>query len=430
VTVDRATLDALDRDELIAEALKFAVPRPEVMTRVELTDEILRLATPNPVERKRVRGWFGVARELVASVIEQGLHLPDAAALVRGDVRFEPLRPSHGPVATVTLAGIYAAQGHVARALGMLDDVLKVEPDHGVAQTLRDRLTRAHASGAPEASVDLATLRPVDSESGDPLRAFEPESDALPTVLPEPPADAPAPPSFATMSEFAPDFDSVLVPDSDADPDSDSDVDSSPGFSAEVDDDPTLRPPTNGAAQGQVHERHGDREVIDDRDDPLTLRPSAADSVAARVDGASSVDREPDTAPRERRPSLDGDSAILVRPAPTRALVYFEAEPRGTGSSVVLAVEWRLHGGAVERVEHEAAIGGTSGVVAFDGIDASAVVRAALGVRRDGKFVATAVASELRLHDEGHDVVWVPRRFLPRPAVTERSLGPLFAAIR
>lgn len=426
MTVDRAALDEMDRDELIAEALKFAVPRPEVMTRVELTDEILRLSTPNPVERKRVRGWFGVARELVASVIEQGLHLPDAAALVRGDVRFEPLRPSHGPVATVTLAGIYAAQGHVARALGMLDDVLKVEPDHGVAQTLRDRLMRAQSSGAPEASVDLATLRP-ESESTAVLDAFGPESDALPTVLPEPSDDAPAPPSFATMSEFAPDFDSVLVPDSG--PDSDSDVDSSPGFSAELDDDPTLRPPTNGAAHAPGHDRHGDREVIDDRDDPLTLRPLMADSGPAGLDGATSVDREPDTAPRERRPSLDGDSAILIRPAPTRALVYFEAESRGVGA-VVLAVEWRLHGGAVERVEHETAIGAASGVVAFDGIDASAVVRAALGVRRDGKFVATAVASELRLHDEGHDVVWVPRRFLPRPAVTERSLGPLLAAIR
>jgi len=428
VTADRAALDEMDRDALIAEALRLAVPRPEVMTRVELTDEILRLSTPNPVERKRVRGWFGVARELVASVIEQGLHLPDAAALVRGDVRFEPLRPSHGPVATVTLAGIYAAQGHVARALGMLEEVLKVEPDHGVAQTLRDRLMRTQASGGPEEPVDLATLRPDDSQAGDALQVFAPDSDALPTVMPEPSDDGPAPPSFATMSEFAPEFDSVRVPNLDADPDSESDIDSSPGFSAERDDDPTLRPPTNGAGQG--HERHVDRDVIDDREDPLTLRPSPADSGPAGFDGASSADREPETAPRERRASLDGDSAILVRPAPTRALVYFEAEPRGAGAPVVLAVEWRLHAGAVERVEHEAPIGGTSGVVAFDGIDASAVVRAALGVRRDGKFVATAVASELRLHDEGHDIVWVPRRFLPRPAVTERSLGPLLAAIR
>jgi hypothetical protein len=140
MTVDRAALEAMDRETLLAEACRHGVKRAEVMTRVELTDEILRLGVPNPTERKQIRGWLGVARDLVASVVDKGLNLPDAAAVIRGDARFEPLRAPHAPVATVTLAEIYGAQGHFSRALGILDEVLDKEADHHVARRLRDRI--------------------------------------------------------------------------------------------------------------------------------------------------------------------------------------------------------------------------------------------------------------------------------------------------
>ena len=72
------------------------------MTRVELTDEIVRLGESDPTERKRARGWLGIARDLVASVVEQGLHLPEAAALIRGEEGLELGQRAPAPVATVT----------------------------------------------------------------------------------------------------------------------------------------------------------------------------------------------------------------------------------------------------------------------------------------------------------------------------------------
>ena len=131
-------LDSLPRAQLIEKAREAGVQRPELMTRVELKDEIIRRTETDEVQRRRTRGFLGVARDLLASVVEQGLHMPDAAALIRGEVRIEANAPP--PVATVTLAEIYAAQGHVDRSLRMLDEVLEREPDHDVARKLRERL--------------------------------------------------------------------------------------------------------------------------------------------------------------------------------------------------------------------------------------------------------------------------------------------------
>jgi hypothetical protein len=148
---DRAVLEAMMREQLIAKALEVGVVKPEVLTRIELVDEILRLGTPDRDERRRVRGWLGVARDLLASIVEQGLNLPDAAALIRGDVSFKPVRAPQAPVATVTLAEIYGAQGHFERAVEILDEVLSKEPEHRLARKLRDQLQerRGARSAAP-----------------------------------------------------------------------------------------------------------------------------------------------------------------------------------------------------------------------------------------------------------------------------------------
>jgi hypothetical protein len=205
--MDRAALEALGREQLIQEARRFGVRRPEVMTRVELIDEVLRLATPNPVERKRVRGWLGVARDLVADIVEQGLNLPDAAALIRGDVKFEPLKPVQPPVATVTLAEIYGAQGHFQKALAMLNEVLAKEPDHDAARKLRDRLEREGGAGGRSATSgeDVAAVVPEEPEPPTPRQALAelpafatahvPSEDNEPLtprrLSKQPPADAP-----------------------------------------------------------------------------------------------------------------------------------------------------------------------------------------------------------------------------------------------
>jgi hypothetical protein len=137
VSIDPSELERLNRDELIAKARQLGAKRPELLTRPELRDEIIRLSESDDNERRRARGWFGVARDLVASVVSQGLNLPDTADLIRG---VHVVVPRSGPpVATVTLAEIYAAQGHTKKALDLLDEVLAKEPDHEAARHARDR---------------------------------------------------------------------------------------------------------------------------------------------------------------------------------------------------------------------------------------------------------------------------------------------------
>src|SRR6187399_3785634 len=133
-------LDQLSRDELVERARALGARRPEVMTRVELRDEIVRLTETDPLARRRSRGWLGVARDLVASVVDAGLNMPTAAAAVRGDARPAEETTGPPPVATLTLAEIYLAQGHADRALATLEEVLLVEPEHPAALALRERI--------------------------------------------------------------------------------------------------------------------------------------------------------------------------------------------------------------------------------------------------------------------------------------------------
>lgn len=172
--MDINELDTLSREELIGRARQLGVSKPELLTRVELKDEIIRLVVPDEQSRRQLRGWLGVARDLLASVVEQGLHLPDAAALIRGDIRVtDPVRPDK-PVATVTLAEIYAAQGFPERALTILDEVLANEPDHHAAAELRQQIERrSSVSGrrAPGARIGMPAPSAPTSElasGGDP----------------------------------------------------------------------------------------------------------------------------------------------------------------------------------------------------------------------------------------------------------------------
>ncbi|HYJ09344.1 MAG TPA: tetratricopeptide repeat protein, partial [Polyangiaceae bacterium] len=144
---DPAELDTLSREDLILRARARGVERPEQMTRVELRDEIVRLSEPDLERQRRSRGWLGVARDLLASVVESGLNLPDAAAAIRGDLRADVELGGPPPVATVTLAEIYAAQGHYDKALRMLDEVLEREPDHAQALNSRKRLLEERELG-------------------------------------------------------------------------------------------------------------------------------------------------------------------------------------------------------------------------------------------------------------------------------------------
>ena len=180
-------LEPMSREELILKARVLGVERAELMTRVELRDEIVRRSEPDIAQQKRARGFLGVARDLVASVVEAGLNLPDAAALIRGDGSREGEWKGPPPVATVTLAEIYAAQGHVDRALTMLNEVLAKEPDHDPARALRDRLAAAREAGGPgtrRRKPVVIDVPVVEEEAEEPA----PDSDAAfePPGVPEP----------------------------------------------------------------------------------------------------------------------------------------------------------------------------------------------------------------------------------------------------
>ena len=143
--MDRSELERLDRDALIARAEANGVPRARILTRPELVDELLLRGSEAREDVQRVRGFFGRARDLLARVVERGLHLPDAAERLRARAAVAgggslPLRSAASPLPTVTLAEIYAAQGHRERAVQTLEDLLAREPEHGVARGLLARL--------------------------------------------------------------------------------------------------------------------------------------------------------------------------------------------------------------------------------------------------------------------------------------------------
>jgi hypothetical protein len=139
--MNRAELERMDREALILRAEGAGVARARVLTRPELVDELLLRSTTDYATKQRARGLFGLARDLIARVVEQGLHLPDAAERIRAmgtPAAAHPSAPAALP--TVTLAEIYAAQGHRGRSIETLEGVLDREPEHVAAAALLDRL--------------------------------------------------------------------------------------------------------------------------------------------------------------------------------------------------------------------------------------------------------------------------------------------------
>lgn len=175
--MDRAELEDLDRESLVVKAQAAGIRRARILTRPELIDELLRLdAGGDAAQLKRSRGFFGRARDLVARVVERGLHLPDAAERIRALSRGAPndstvLRPEPQALPTVTLAEIYAAQGHPARAIETLQRVLDREPEHAAARALLARLGDAAYVAPPpplppEPEVEPLTQEEIELASG------------------------------------------------------------------------------------------------------------------------------------------------------------------------------------------------------------------------------------------------------------------------
>ncbi len=136
------SLSEIPRHELIAAALELGVERPEQLSPEQLRDKIRAASAGSSdadLASSRV-SLFSVARSLIASVVERGLNLPDAARVIRETVRSSPRhRP---PLPTVTLAQIYLAQGYIDRAIQTLAQVIEREPSNYTAAELYQRLTR------------------------------------------------------------------------------------------------------------------------------------------------------------------------------------------------------------------------------------------------------------------------------------------------
>jgi len=255
----------MSRDELVAKARALGVERPELMTRVELGDEIVRRTQLDPATQRGARGWLGVARDMVASVVESGLNLPDAAALIRGD-RGDLDARGPAPVATVTLAEIYATQGHVERAFTMLEEVLAKEPDHPAALALQARLAATPRRSAGHRATASHTTSAESSTSALDEAAV---------------ASEPAP--LTTLSE--------------------------PTFEAEPDEVDAAGPPSEGPSESQVEVE----ARISDAPPPLSEPPPAASEsdVAARFE-----ETESSTAIRVRE---GGGEAAAFTPEPNPA---------------------------------------------------------------------------------------------------------------
>jgi hypothetical protein len=170
----RSELEALDRDDLLARAEAAGVTRARILTRAELVDELLLRSAADHESKQRARGFFGRARDLLARVVEQGLNLPDAADRIRTfGVAAPPRRSAPAALPTVTLAEIYAAQGHRDRAVETLESVLEREPDHVSALALLAQLRDA-TFAVPEPRLPP---EPEDVEAaGVPSPAVAPES--------------------------------------------------------------------------------------------------------------------------------------------------------------------------------------------------------------------------------------------------------------
>jgi hypothetical protein len=194
--MQRIELEKLSREELITHASQLGVPRPRVLTQPELMDEIITRTAKSEREKAKARGWLGRARDLLAQVVEKGLHLPEAARVLRSgpDDRAWPTPPP--PLPTVTLAEIYAAQGHLERAIAVLDEVLTREPEHAEANGLRTRFveqSRARQRRGPD--VRIETPPPVSFAVSTPAPT-KPEAPKPPAPAPELPPQQPAQPEI------------------------------------------------------------------------------------------------------------------------------------------------------------------------------------------------------------------------------------------
>jgi hypothetical protein len=182
----KAELLSLSRDELLAQAVVVGVLNVETKSRADLVDAIaerlglgvVEVPAAEPTPAARPRGLLGRARALIARVIEKGLHMPSTTSTREAGANTkEPTARAALP--TVTLAKIYVAQGHPARAVEVLRQVLVRNPADAEATLLLESLRPAPAaSPQPSEPVVAAEAEPGVAAAA----AVEPEPEVAAAV--------------------------------------------------------------------------------------------------------------------------------------------------------------------------------------------------------------------------------------------------------
>jgi hypothetical protein len=324
-----ASLNDMSRRDLSELAKTLGIADAEVMTRAELRAAIERnQAVPRAAQSPWPTTWLGVARGLIASIVDKGLNLPDAAALIRGDTKLSTPPKPPPPVATVTLARIYVAQGHLQRAIDTLSEVLRSEPDHELARELRDELVARKGPGrsAPESAP-----------------ASEPVESAPVESAPTPPG--PMEPAPAT-SESASLVESVM-------------------HDAPPSEPPGSEPPP----------------TIDDRLPEAAVAPSAAAAAPPSVsDVPAAAVRIP---PRREPPRPPVAELVLIETDTAATYLYWELsatvpQPVSPEQCSLLVVAHSPAPSGAQRVERRLSVTSASGALRLVGLPERAVLRALL----------------------------------------------------
>jgi len=391
-------LERMSREQLILKARVLGVERAELMTRVEMRDEIVRRSEPDLAQQKRARGFLGVARDLVASVVEAGLNLPDAAAIIRGDGNRETDWRGPPPVATVTLAEIYAAQGHLDRALHMLDEVLAKEPDHDPARALRTRLaTSTDLPVAPQRRRQRISFADASGTATDDVAAPAPAPEPAPATVSA--AELVAEPVAAPVVASGAVSEPVAAPVVASEAVSESVVEPVMASALEAVSEPNVPPPAFEAAPGPV------ASALEAVSEPNVPPPAFE---AAPVPVASALVSEPVLAPAASEPEPEPEPAlppaVLTLSLSGQRQVYWELPAQSltplrahapNGRPIVRVVTFRTRAGRVERHVSDLTPDSEVGSVVLLGLRADAVVRAVLGWEAQGRFMPYVVASDL-----------------------------------
>ena len=475
---------SLSRIELLQLAQSLGVSDADVMTRAELRAAIEKAKAPAPPRSEHSKTWVGVARRLLASVIERGLNLPDAAALIRGDAKLTTPPKAPPPVATVTLARIYAAQGHLDRAIFTLDEVLLSDPDHELARDLRAQLDLRRQETLARDADAAPSVRPTDDEltpimpevalreaaergaaaavsvaaDAAPEPTLEPGPAPAPLAAAEPPVSEPE--SAAAAELVAPTFATAERAEAAHE------VQGEPLVAAMSHDSET--PPAPSPVAVAAPEVESAAELATDAD-VTAPSPSEPSETQARAPEPPVAGAEPPVA--EAAPASPASHGVAngIAPSAARASARSLAELAGAGAPtapeavaqeatlpsipglILIEVERREHylywelgaaegapcwlhvvshtptsAGHAERHERRFPVQQRCGALRLEGVPADAVVRAKLSQDPDGRPVA--VAGSVRSRNADFEVRFSPYPRAPLEAIAERARPALARA--